>query len=228
MLRHSRRTFLALLGSTALAGAAAAESTTKAPITPALPADEATRDPALVRVRAACLQAAKAKDFRQLQPHLDPKIQLSFGGDAGIGQFRTKLAREAGLWEELVWVLENGGRFQQTEFTAPYTFTADTGNLEVEEAAVIVAEKVEARAEPRADAPVLATLGRQAIKVVDWKFSDKQPRPFYKRRDWVQVELADKRKAWIEARHVRSTIDYRAGFKKVRGVWRMNFFLAGD
>jgi hypothetical protein len=220
----SRRFLLALLASTAIMPTAAAIK----PLPPVLPIDEATRDAALVRVRASTIQAVKAKDFKLLQPHLDPRIQLDFGGGSGAAELGRRLARDRTQWDELAWVLENGGRFQQGEFWAPYTFTAKIGNLDVYEAGIIVSDNVPARAEPRADARVVATLGRRAIRVVDWRHSDKVPKPFYNRRDWVKVELEDKATAWIEARFVRANVDYRAGFKKVRGTWKMNAFLAGD
>jgi hypothetical protein len=223
MQQLSRRALLALLGSTALVGPAAAETVSKS----AAPIDQAPRDPALAKVRADMLAAVKAKDFKRLQPHLDPRIELNFGGGKGAAEFGRRLAKDRVLWEELQWVLENGGRLDGGAFWAPYTFSADTGKLDPFEAGVTVADAVPARAEPRAAAPLVATLGRQSVKVVDWGDAVKV-RPFYKRRDWVKIELAGGRTAYIEARLVRSTVDYRAGFKKIRGVWKMNVFIAGD
>lgn len=110
---------------------------------------------------------------------------------------------------------------------APYTFSADTGKLDPFEAGVLVT-KAKVHAEPREDAAVLAELDRTAVRVVDWKHSDSTPSPFYRRTDWVQVELADKRKGWLQAKYVRSAVDFRAAIQKQRGVWKMNAFLAGD
>lgn len=223
----SRRFVLALLAGTALAAPAAA-------LTPARPAkpiqmfNQATRDPSLVKAIAAMLAAAKAKDWKRLAPHVDARIQLDFGGGAGRAEFGRRLAKGPALWDELVWVLEHGGRFEKDgTFMAPYTFSADTGDLDPFEAGVMVA-KASAHAEPRADSPVLAELDRAAVRVVDWKGTERTPRPFYRRQDWVQIELPGKRKAWLPAKVVRSVVDYRAGIKKVRGVWSMTVFIAGD
>ena len=224
MLLISRRFLLALLASTAIVPVAAAVK----PVPPVLPVDEATRDPALVRVRTAVIEAVKAKNFKQLEPHLDPRIELDFGGGSGATELGRRLAGNPVLWEELAWVLEHGGQFQRGEFCAPYTFTAKIGHIDVFEAGIIVEASVPARAEPRADARIVATLGRRAIRVADWRNSDKMPRPFYNRRDWVKVEFAEKEFGWIEARFVRSSIDYRAVFKKMRGDWKINAFIAGD
>lgn len=227
MPHATRRFVLTLLAATALAAPAAA-------LTPARRAkpipmiDEAKRDPALVKVIAAMLAAAKARDWKRLAPHVDARIQLDFGGGVGRGEFGKRLAKGPVLWDELVWVLEHGGKFEKDgAFMAPYTFSADTGNLDPFEAGVLVA-KAKVHAEPSESAPVLAELDRTAVKVVDWKGTDKTPRPFYRRQDWVQVDLDGKRKGWLQAKYVRSAVDYRVAIKKVRGVWKMTVFIAGD
>lgn len=227
MPQFSRRLVLALLAGTALSAPAAA-------LTPARRAkpiamfDEAKRDPSLVKAIAEMLAAAKTKDWKRLAPFVDPRIHLDFGGGVGRAEFGKRLAKGPSLWEELVWVLEHGGRFEKDgTFMAPYTFSAETGDLDPFEAGVMVA-KATAHAEPRAESPVVAELDRVAVRVIDWKGTDQTPRPFYRRTDWVQIELADKRKAWLPANVVRSSVDYRAGLKKVRGAWKMTVFIAGD
>jgi hypothetical protein len=227
MLLASRRLVLTLLAGTALAAPAAALTPVRK--TKPIPmVNQATRDPSLSKVIAAMLAAAKAKDWKRLEPHVDARIQLDFGGGAGRAEFAKRLASRPWAWEELVWVLEHGGRFQKDgTFMAPYTFSAETGDLDPFEAGILVA-KVKVHAEPRENAAVLAELDRTAVRVIDWKTSDNTPTPFYRRNDWVQVQLADKRKAWIQAKYVRSAVDFRAGIKKVRGAWKMDAFLAGD
>jgi hypothetical protein len=227
MLLASRRLVLTLLAGTALAAPAAA-------LTPARKAkpipmvNQATRDPALAKVIGAMLAAAKARDWKKLAPHVIERIQLDFGGGTGRVEFGKRLAKSPAHWDELVWVLEHGGKFDKDgTFMAPYTFSADTGDLDPFEAGVLVA-KAKVHAEARENSPVLAELDRTAVKVVDWKGTEQTPRPFYKRQDWVQVELAGNRKGWLQAKYVRSTVDFRAGIKKVRGVWKMTVFIAGD
>jgi hypothetical protein len=226
MSQLSRRLALTLLGSAALMPALAM----RAQAAPALPVDQASRDPALVRVRAAILKAIAAKDFKQLRPHVAPRIQLDFGGGAGVAELGKRLAAPGSpLWEELRWVFEHGGRFEKDgSFSAPYSFSVDIGKIDTFEGAVIVSDNVAARAEPRADARLVATLGREIVKVVDWRRTEKTPQPFYNRRDWVKLDLPGKGTAWVEAKYVRATTDYRAGLTKMRGVWKMNYFLAGD
>jgi hypothetical protein len=225
MLHPSRRFVLTLLAGSALAGKFAG---TAAAETPVVPVNQATRDPALVKVIAALTAAAKAKNFKRLSQHVSERIELDYGGGRGRAEFGRRLAKGPKFWDEVVWVLEHGGRFAKDgSFWAPYTYDAEIGNLDVFEAGVVLA-KVKAHAEPRANAPMVAELDRSVVKVTDWKRTKTTPSPFYRRRDWVQIELEDKRKAWLQAKHVRSVVDFRAGFNKMRGVWKMTAFIAGD
>ncbi len=223
----SRRLVLTLLAGTAVAGPAAAVTPARPP-KPIPMVNEATRDPALAKVIATMLAAAKARDWNRLSPYVGERIELDYGGGFGRAEFGKRLAKGTQLWDELVWVLEHGGRFEKSgTFMAPYTFSADTGKLDPYEAGVLVT-KAKIHAEPREDAPVLIELDRAAVKVLDWKHTENTPTPFYRRQDWVQVELAAQRKGWLQAKYVRSAVDFRAGFNKVRGAWIMTTFIAGD
>jgi hypothetical protein len=225
MLQPSRRLALCLVAAAALVAPLSLPAAAQKPVRPI---NEAARDPALVKVLSALIAAAKARDFRRLSPHIAERIQLDFGGGAGRGEFGRRLAKQGTLWDELVWVLEHGGNFEKDgTFSAPYTFNADVGELDPFESGILV-DKVTAHTQPRSDAPVAAQLDRSVVKVTDWKRTESTPSPFYRRRDWVQIELADKRKAWVQAKYVRSGVDYRAGFTKTRGVWKMTTFIAGD
>lgn len=226
MVQLTRRAALVLFGSAALfVPPAAAESAVPAR---AVPIDQGSRDPSFAAMRARLLAAVKARDAKAVIANSDPRIQLGFGGQNGIANFQRALRAEPTLWAELQWVLENGGRFEKDgSFSAPYTFTVDVGQLDSFEAAVVVGTGVVARAQPRADAPAVATIDRQVVKVVDWGKGNRVA-PFYKRTDWLPIELPGKGKAFVEAKHLRASVDYRAGFVKKRGTWKMTFFLAGD
>jgi hypothetical protein len=45
---------------------------------------------------------------------------------------------------------------------------------------------------------------------------------------WYLVKTLGGLEGYVREEYVRSHIDYRAGFEKIRGKWRMTFFLAGD
>lgn len=222
--RYTRRAALGMVGAGALAWPAAAE--TLGPVV--RPHDGASRDASLTRVRAAALAAVRSKDWNGLAPHVDAKILVVFGGENGSEAFAKLLRENPVLWDELEWVLSHGGRFIEGQFWAPYTFQADVGKIDLHEAGIIVAAKVAARAEPRADAKLVAMLDHHAVRVVDWRDREQAPRPFHNRKDWVKIELPGKRVAWVEARFVRSMSDYRAGFAKKGGAWKLTGFVRGD
>src|SRR5262245_57766007 len=110
-MQPSRRFVLSLLATSALLGVLAAPAAADQPVQPV---NEAPRDDALVKVIAACSAAAKARDFKALSPHVAENIQLDFGGGTGRAEFGRRLARGGGVfWDELVWVLEHGGKFEK-------------------------------------------------------------------------------------------------------------------
>ena len=221
---HTRRAALAMMGAGALAWPAAAEA-----LGPVVrPADGARRDAALLKARAAVIAAVKAKDWKKLEPHVDARILIVFGGENGAEAFAKLLRENPVLWDELDWVLSHGGRFLEGEFWAPYTFQAGVGTLDPHETGIVAAAKVAARVEPSPDAKLVATLDHHAVLVTDWRDPEKAPRPFYNRKDWVKIELPGKRAAWVEARFVRAMSDYRAGFAKKGGVWKLTGFVRGD
>lgn len=220
----SRRAALGLIGAAALARPVLADA-----LGPVVrPFDAARRDPALGKVRAALLAAAKARDIKQAEPHLDAGVLIVFGGENGAAAFAKLFAESPELWEELEWVLANGGRFLEGQFWAPYTFQAPVGKLDPYETGIVVAGKVPARAESSAEARQVATFDHHAVRVTDWRDGEKTPHPFYKRADWLKIELPGGRPAWVEARFVRSMGDYRAGFAKKGGAWKLTAFVRGD
>ena len=154
--------------------------------------------------------------------------RCDFGADAGHAALTRFLRRDPQLWDELVWVLENGGKFDKQLFAAPWIFSVDIGDRDPFGAAIAPGTDAPAHAQPDAASPVLANVGRRVVTVTDWGKVPEQRGPFYKRTGWIKVELDDKRAAYVEARHLRSSVDYRAGFEKKRGRWLMTFFLAGD
>jgi hypothetical protein len=198
---------------------------------PAVPFDDAKRDAALVQVRAAMLRAAKARDAKALLAHTTPGIKLDFGGGKGQAELAKRLVRDKHLWDELVWVLENGGKMiDKASFAAPYAFEVDIGDLDPFTAGIVVDAQVPARSAPGADAALVATLGHEVVEVMKWQSGGegREKVPFYRRTGWLEIRTHDKKKAFVEARHVRSAVDYRARFVKKGGAWKMDVFIDGD
>ncbi len=192
--------------------------------------DEASKDPSLVKMRAELIAAAKAKDVKRALAHFDPKVNLSFGGQAGHAAFAKMVRADPALWDELLWVLEHGGRFEKNraEFAAPYTWNVELGKIDTFEAYVVIGKNIAAHAAPNAQSAVVARLGDEVVKVVADANSRRASGPFFRRAGWSKIELADKRTAYMEQKYLRSAIDHRAIFAKKGGAWKITVFIAGD
>lgn len=213
-----RGVFLALI---LFAGSIAAS-----PVVPSLkPVDEAVMDPDFLAFRTQLQDIVAKKDTAALQVLLDPDIRASFGSDHGIEAFKALWnLPDPGteLWKELGAVLALGGTFSTpTEFTAPYTFSAWPNEFDAFEYVAVTGSNVRIRTEPRANAPVVATVSYSILQVDDEAGFDA------KQKEWTGVKFEGK-KSYISSQFLRSPIDYRARFSKSNGRWRMVFFLAGD
>jgi len=184
-----------------------------------MPVDDAPQDAALVAYRNQLLEAVRRRDADAVVALVDPKIRTSFGDGGGAEELRTTLAKE-GVLEELELVLSRGGTFvgegESRSFWAPYVYSAWPDEHDAFQSLAVIEDNVPLRESKDASSPVVATLGYDIVTLV---ISEGALR---------QVKTADGKVGWVDARHVRSPVGYRAGFNKVQGQWKMNAFVAGD
>src|SRR5688572_14099050 len=72
------------------------------------PVDEAAQDASFLEFRTKLIEAAERKDAVFILSILDPKINLSFGGDAGIADFKRiwKInSKNSQFWDEFLTVI---------------------------------------------------------------------------------------------------------------------------
>ena len=191
------------------------------------PVDEAAKNPSFKLFRDNLLKAANRRDVKYILSVVDANIQNSFGGDDGIRNFKTiwKINNpKSKFWDEFITVISNGGAFyteatSRGTFCAPYTFMKFPSDVDAFEYSVIFGNNVNLRAEPAADAPIVANLSYNIVK------------PAFANEDhsnWVKVETLGGKKGFVAAKFVRSSIAYRACFEKLKGKWKMTAFIAGD
>ena len=197
------------------------------------PVDEAKQEPSFYKFREELIAAAERHDAAFILSILDPKIELSFGGDAGTADFKRiwKINSKASpFWNEFLRVLKNGGSFTGKGagkmFFAPYTFQSFPEDLDAFEHVVIFGSDVNLRERPDLGSPVVAALSYNIAKI-DYEGSVKDP------ADegvllWTKVETLGGKRGFVKSEYVRSPIDYRAGFQKKKGKWKMTVFIAGD
>jgi hypothetical protein len=198
-----------------------------------LPVDEAEKDASFKVFRDKLIGAVKKRDAKYVLSIVDPKIQNGFGGYDGIANFRKQWkidSPKSELWNELLFALTNGGAFMRGGktkiFAAPYVYSNFPDDLDAFEYSAIIGENVRLRAKPDTGAPVVANLSYNIVKV-DYQNSV-ESKPNSGKYTWLRVEIPGGEKGFVSEKFVRSSIDYRAGFEKKGGQWKMIFFLAGD
>lgn len=211
----------------ALAGVAHAQATRLVPV------DQAAQDPSFVQFRKQLIEAARRHDARFALSIVDPKIKNGFGGNDGIAEFRKfwrPESRDSRLFDVLLDMLALGGTFStkagHREFCAPYVFSTFPQDVDAFENVAVIFDGAPLKAAPKATADMVAHLSYDILEV--------NPRlsvPVNGRSGkyaWYFVKRADGRKGFVEARYVRSPIDYRAYFSKQGGRWMMRVLVAGD
>ena len=200
-----------------------------------LPVDEAKNDSSFFSFRTKLLQAAKNKDAKYILSIVDPNIRNTFGDDDGIRYFNKfwKIDKSnSEFWKEFLIVVKHGGTFDKEsdtknkQFCAPYTFTSFPEDLDAFDYSAIFGKNINLRNKPEQDAPIVANLSYNIVKV-DYENSieSKNKESSYL---WLKVETFGGKKGFVKSEYVRSPIDYRACFQKIKGKWKMTVFIAGD
>jgi hypothetical protein len=201
-----------------------------------LPADEAAEDASFVAFRTKLIAAAERKDAAFILSILDTKIDLSFGGDAGIASFKRiwKInAKNSPFWGEFLPVIKNGGRWWKGEpggkremiFYAPYSFNGFPEDLDSFTMHMIFGSNVNLRKRPDVNSEIVAKLSYNIVEI-EPETVPKSGKSEYP--GWSEIKTLGGQRGFVKREFVRSPIDYRAGFERKRGVWKMVAFIAGD
>ncbi|MDQ3472495.1 MAG: SH3 domain-containing protein [Acidobacteriota bacterium] len=204
------------------------------------PVDEAARDASFKRFRERLILALKRRDRKFLLGIVHPEIQNNIvDGHNGIEGFIAKWklnSPDSKVWTELLTTLSLGGSFEkengQKLFVAPYV-TSRWGSLENKlprdadafTHSAIIAARVPVYSKPDAAGRAVAFLSYDVVEVDNdrsvWKCDHEELR-------WAKIKTLKGQEGYVLGNRIRAAVDYRAYFKKVRGKWMMNAFLAGD
>lgn len=195
------------------------------------PVDEAKKDASFFAFRTKLIEAARRHDAKYILSAVDRDIQNGFGGDNGIEEFKKQWkinAADSEFWDEFLPVINSGGNFVKDGnhklFFAPYIYSSFPGDLDAFSYSVITGNKVNLRSKADANAPVLASLSYNIVEILG-SVKDKKDK---KKAAWYEVKTLGGKRGFVKAEFVRSPIDYRAGFEKKGGKWKMTAFIAGD
>lgn len=198
------------------------------------PIDEAKLDPSLLAFRTKLIAAVERRDAKFIYGILDPQVKINFGGGQGVKDFKQTWALESAdtkFWTEFLPVIKNGGAFlrekgkRSGKFFAPYTFASFPDDLDAFEHSMIFGNDVALRKSPNASSPIVAKLSYNVVKT---DTEGVTPTPGSETIDWHSVETLGGLKGFVKQEYVRSSLDYRAGFEKKRGQWKMVLFVSGD
>lgn len=193
------------------------------------PMDEGPRDASFLKFRNEFKAIVARKDAKALMKIVMPNIQNSFGGDNGAANF-IKMWKPAEanshIWPVLKLVLDMGGNFDsKTAFSAPYVFSAFPDDVDGFETVAVTAPNAVMREKPKADAAIVRQLD---FDILNLTAGAKKLQHEAGPDDWLEVSDAAGKRGFVLQRDVRSPIDFRAGFEKKKGRWRMVDLVVGD
>lgn len=216
------------------------QTATSSPVPPAKPdnrlllrpVDRSAEDPNFVAYRSKLLAAVAARDTAALEPLIDPKVRTDFGGGGGFADFKRhwKLSsKDSPLWKELETILNLGGSFREfpggKSFCAPYVYSDWPESADAFSYLAVLGENVPLRARPSDDAPVVASMAYDLVKIGP---DDPMMKGGDRNSEWRHVLLGESTRGWVRSDRTRSSIDYRACFDKTANDWKMNLLVAGD
>lgn len=193
-----------------------------------LPVDEAAKNPAFAKFRAALIAAVRRRDLDYVVARAAPEIMLSFGPISGRDAFRASFSGTQEWEGEVYWVelqrtLELGGVFlSDGSFCTPYISCLEVpgcADCDPFETVFVVSGDAVAHAAADPDSQVIARLSYDVLQIDSDKGFE---------GDFIPVRLPDGRPAFVTGPDFRFSIDYRARFEKTQEGWRMTVFIAGD
>lgn len=207
--------------------------------------DEAGREPSLEKAVNEIKRAVDEKNYEVLVSYLDGDLKWSFGGNDGSANFvrywrLDSDPKNSGVWNELKEVFRlGGGKYQAGEsdgeeasYTLPYTFNAESP-LDCFEFEYVTGENVNVRERPGTYSKVVARISYEGV-FTSFDFNDYNLENMSygeiagDAAPWRKAALSNGKTGFIRGDFIRSGIDYRLSMSKVKGVWKIKYFIAGD
>lgn len=181
--------------------------------------DEAASKPDFLRYRARLQTAVEQRDVEAVIEASAPGIRLGFDASGGADALRTRFAERADMWGELREVLARGGTFSSpASFAAPYVYSTWPERFDSFECAAVTGTSVRLRSAPALDAPIVATVSDEIVRVIEPASGGM----------WSRIQRGNGRTGYMWHAYVRSPVGYRALFNLIDGRWKMTAFVAGD
>ena len=229
MIQYSRAVSLLL----AVLAVSLCPQSVRAQIATLPPADEASRDPSLLRFRADLLRALQRRDTAFLVSIVSQDVANGFGGDMGLKDFRYFWfagGERNRKMDQLREGLELGGALiDDSTYGVPYyaygrRFPSD---LDAHGHALVLGQGVPIRQSPDSRGAVVARLTYGIVTLPKgWTGHPDQDRS--SQVVWLQVGLGDGKVGYVAERYLRSPLGLRVTFRKRGGRWVLRSWAEGD
>ena len=154
---------------------------------------------------------------------VDKNVQLDFGGGSGQAELHKRLTSpDYLLWDEIEQALALGCGFDKSAdgnnyATWPWYFSKDVIPLDPFEAMIVTGGNVPLRDGASATAKQIGTVSWDYVQLKE-----------YSEDPYLPVVTSDGKAGFMEAKKLRSLVDYRIMADKIDGKWKVTTIIAGD
>ena len=190
---------------------------------PLAPRDECASVEGLGELQTALKKAVAARDADALMALVDRNVQLDYGGGSGQAELRKRLTDpEYLLWDEIGQALALGCGFDKSAdgnsyATWPWYFSKDLIPLDPFEAMIVTGTDVPLRDGASATAKQIGTVSWDYVQLKE-----------YSEDPFPPVVTRDGKAGFMDAKALRSLVDYRIMADKIDGKWKVTTIIAGD
>ena len=184
------------------------------------PVDECAADPSFAAFREELDAIIARRDADRLLAIVTDDATISFGGYEGpaglVALWGLDQPGESEMWGVLEMTLAFGCMVDPDGVRVSPSFFLQAGESDPFETYLVVTPEAPLLSAPHPDADTVALLDWD---VLTWLGEED---------GMYRMRLADGRTGYAEPGYVRGLLDFRAGFARRDGRWRLVFFVAGD
>ncbi|MGB0862135.1 MAG: SH3 domain-containing protein [Saprospiraceae bacterium] len=190
-----------------------------------MPIDEISQNTNLQQTVKRIKYALKTKNVDSLLYYVADDVKISFSKNEPDFKTFWKLSNNSNasdIWELLENLLKLGGVFyNDKKFFIPYTFTYFPAEYNPNEFGVIISDNILMKEKPKTSSSTIGELTYEIVRIIPEKRNEKD------KKNWVKIKRQNESVGYIRQAFIRRPIDYRLGFRKKNGEWKIDFLMNG-